>query len=146
MPIDRKLSITPPRAGTSFAFEVELERSRKLASAGTGPGTWTEYQLGPTFEGLAEHLEQITAHILVEDRSSANISYRIKIEKSYDGVIFTSGGFILPAQSSNGYTISSDYTTRTDFGRYFRFTLDLDDAGAVETAFFSASIHLKLWS
>ncbi len=146
MPMDKKLSINPPRGGTSFAFEVELERARKLQSAGTGPATWTTYQLGPTFEGLAEHLEEITAHVLVEDRSSANISYRIGLEKSYDGVVFSAGGFVLPAQNSNGYTITSAYTTRTDFGRYFRFVLELDDNGAVETALFSASMHLKLWS
>ena len=146
MPIDKKLSISMPRGGASHAFETELERARKLQSAGTGPGTWTSYQLGPTFEGLSEHLDQIVAHVLVEDRSGANISYRLGIEKSYDGVIFTPGGYVLPAQNNVGYTITAAYTTRTDFGRYFRFTLDLDDTGAVESAEFSLAVHLKLWT
>lgn len=146
MPMDKKLQISPPRAGTSHAFEVELERDRKLTSAGTGPGTWTSYQLGPTFEGLAEHLDQLVAHLLLEERSSANISYRIGIEYSYDGVVFLSGGFVLPAQNNVGYTISAAYNTRTDFGRYFRFVVGVDDVGAVESANFSLCMHLKLWT
>ncbi len=145
MPFDKPLHVGPPR-GKQDAMEFELERDRKLDSAGAGAGTWTPYQLGPTFEGVGMHLDQIVAHLLTEERTGAAISYRVGIEKSYDGVVFVAGGYVIPAQNNLGYTISNAYTTRTDFGRYFRFVVELSDAGAVESAKFSLCMHLKFWT
>ena len=145
MPIDRQVVVRPPRSAQNV-IEVELERDRKLESAGAGGGTWQTYQLGPTFEGVGMHVDQIVGHLLLEERSSANISYRLGLEVSYDGLVFVAGGFVIPAQNNVGYTVSSAYTTRTDFARYFRFVLQLTDAGAVESAKFSVCVQLKLWT
>lgn len=145
MPIDKLLIVRPPRSAQN-AMEVELERDRYFESAGAGGGTWASFQLGPTFENVGMHLDQIVVHLLLENRSSANISYRVGIEKSYDGVVFVAGGFVLPAQNNVGYTITGAYTTRTDFARFFRFVLELTDAGAVESAKFSLCAQLKFWT
>lgn len=145
MPMDKLLIVRPPRSAQD-AIEVELERDRYFESAGAGGGTWQTYQLGPTFEGMAPHLDQIVAHLLLEERSSANISYRLGLSRSYDGVVFAAAGFVIPAQNNVGYTTSAAYTTRTDFGRYFRFVLELTDTGAVESAKFSLCAHLKFWT
>ena len=145
MPMDKQLTVRPPRSAQNV-IEVELERDRFLESAGAGGGTWQTYQLGPTFDGVGMHLDQIVGHLLLEERTGAGISYRLGIEKSYDGVIFVAGGYVIPAQNTVGYTISSAYTTRTDFARYFRFVVELSDAGAVESGKFSLCVHLKFWT
>jgi len=145
MPIDKQLIVRPPRSAQD-AIEVDLERDRYLASAGAGGGSWQTYQLGPTFEGVGMHLDQIVAHLLLEERSGAGISYRLGIEKSYDGVVFGAGGFVIPAQNTVGYTISNAYATRTDFARYFRFVVELSDGGAVESGKFSLCVQLKFWT
>ncbi len=126
MPIDKQLRVGAPRSA-QHAMEIILEHDRFFASAGAGGGTWQTFQIGPTCENMGMHLDQMVAHMLVEQRTGAGISYRLGIEKSYDGVVFVAGGYLVPAQNNLGYTVSSAYTTRTDFERYFRFVLELSD-------------------
>ena len=142
--IDRKL--TSEHRPRSNAVEIVVMEGRKLTSNGAGAGIWMDFALGPIFEGLAAHLESITVHLLQEHRSNANLNHRVQLVKSYDGTMWNPGVDIIASQNTIGYTISADYTTRTEFGRFFKLRLGLEDDGTPYDAEFSATICLKFWN
>ncbi len=125
-------------------LQVEALTRRTLVSAGAS--SYDYWTIGPVFEGLGPKLDKAVAHIVCNNRSSANILYLIRIQYSYNGLDWITGGNVLPAQSAEGYTVGADYSTRTDFGIFTRFQIGVSDAGAQEQGTFSVTLALKLWT
>ncbi len=128
------------------AFEDECMRDTRLVSSGAGAGNWQWYEISPVYEGLAQYLDQIVVHLTQQERSSVNLNHRVQIQYSADGLEWSAGGDIIASQNTEGYTISGAFATRTQFGRFIRLRLGLEDNGTVYSGVFSVWAHFKMWT
>ncbi len=129
------------RAGEVVLLELEVRRL--INSAGTGPGTWTYYNCGTIYEDVAPLLQAIQIHVLCEERSSANISYKIRTQISFDGQEWLTAGDVFAAQNADSYSIGAEFTDTTSFGRFIRFHIGVDDGGAMGSAVLSVTAAFK---
>ncbi len=136
------LSLSNMGQGKDVA-QVELVQRRTLKSDGTS--SWTYWVIGPVFQGLGPRLDHIVVHIVCDNRSSGNLTFIVRVQRSYNGLDWQDGSNII-STSAEGYSVSAEYSTRTDFGLFTRFQIGLTDVGAVEQGTFSAPAALKFWT
>ena len=134
----------PVSVRAPHGFEVKLCRNLKLVSSGGGAAAWMGYHVGPVLPGLAPHIESLVVHMVHDEQESANLNHRLSIQFSADGFNWDGTAIVLSSSSSLGYRIGSDYSTETSFGRFIRFSLELEDDGTPYQGKFSAWVMIKL--
>lgn len=123
---------------------IELCRERQVTTNGGGAGVWTSHILLSDLAGIGPAVEDLVIHAY--GRSfSANFTYRVTAQKSYDGVDWTNfAAAILPSTTAAGNTISNPYTTRTDLGLHLRLLLEVSDNGAKQVGALSVTLAIRL--
>lgn len=123
---------------------LELCRERQFTTTGGGGSVWTTHVLVSDLAGVGPAIEDIVVHIYGRGFST-NFTYRIIAQKSYDGVDWSAFASALVASTTaSGNTISSAYSTRTDFGLHIRFIVEVTDVGAKEIGCLSISLAIRL--
>lgn len=135
-----------PRSSGSRVTSLQMQYKVIIKSDGGGAEFNDWVPVSPAIEG-GEDIEDVVIHLEVFFRT-ANLDIKYRIARSMEGLIWKNGGDVLysPAANSNLYVISSPYTTRTDFGRFFRIEMGTADSGAVESATVSSILAIKTWS
>lgn len=111
-----------------------------------GDSSYDDIQVGPVLSGIPLYVEDMVVQALCESRT-AGFKYKIKGQWSFDGKTWEDyDSDLLGEQSVSGAVNGSAYTTRTDFGRYVRFLVSVNDAGAVEQGVLSVIVVLKFWT
>ena len=123
---------------------LELCRERQFTTTGAGGATFTTHVLASDLAGIGPAIEDIVVHIYGRG-FSANFTYRITAQKSYDGVDWTNfSAALLAATTASGNQISNAYTTRIDFALHLRFLVEVTDTGAKEVGCLSVSLAIRL--
>jgi hypothetical protein len=90
-------------------------------------------------------IEGITTHYKLAD-ATANFKFKLRGTWSIDGLnweVFTSD--LMSEVTADDQGISSEYTTKTDFGRRIRFELGTRDGGAVEHGVVTVAVALRFY-
>ncbi len=124
--------------------QVELVDRRTIKT--DGGASPLDFPVGPVFEGLGPRMDLCTIHALCSSISSANLTYALWIQKSYNGLDWGDGAAAIMSSTSEGYTVSAAYNTRTDFGLFTRFVMRLTDTGSVEQGTFCVTVALKFFT
>ena len=100
--------------------------------------------VGPVIHNAGPALEDMSLHLLI-DRPSATFAMDVRAQKGYNGANFEAFAATLlgGATGTSGYTISSAYATRTDFGKHMRFDLLVTDNAVSDQAMVSAQLVLR---
>lgn len=101
-------------------------------------------ELGPVLHNVGQALEDIVAHLNIEDKTTG-FQVNVKLTKSFDGKNFVDvGSFWLNPVTTAGYSISSAFSTRSDFGLHMGVRLIIPNLGAsVESARVSLKLALR---
>lgn len=123
---------------------AEIASTKEFVTRGNGVAQ--KVLVGPVFQDIGPQLQDIVVHVFGQ-QATANFTYKILAEYSYDGELWAAFGAALvtvTAGNVNKYTLSAPYTTRADFGRHLRFLVEVNDnATAVEAAQLSVSVAFR---
>ena len=136
--------ISGARAGSRVVI-IELCKDKHELTDGTG--NYRYRPIGPdSIPGVGGRLQGITVFAALGD-VSANFAAKLTASYSNNGgrtwtdfAADVAGPWIATGQS-----VSSEYTTLTDFGRSIRFQLQTDDAGSIEHAILTISVALRFY-
>jgi len=133
-------TVSAPRGRVT---RVDLCKDQWFTSDGSGNYAYTP--ISAAMEDVATSLEDLIIHADVKELETG-LAFKVMIDRSWDGYTWSQGGAVLAEMSSDGYYISTAFSTRTDMGRFMRLSLGLDDASVAKSARFSISVYLKFLS
>jgi hypothetical protein len=148
-------SAQTPQERTNMAAPTALSAPRgrvteytcctKQLFTSDGSGSYSYVPITPPLEGIGPNIESLVVHLDCKELE-APLAFKVMIDFSFDGFEWTQGNSILPEQTSDGYYISSEFSTVANLGRFIRISLGLDDSGAAKSARFSVLTYFKFLS